>query len=400
MGDIEVELVANIAHATRQRRPWMVERLAEITALDGPSGSPDGLDAAASLLVSWLDELGAATSVRPTSAGPLIDASFAGHGYDDAVLVLCHYDTVWPIGTAAERPFQLDGKIARGPGVLDMRGGIVACLGAIAVLTELGPKRRPVRLLVTPDEETGSEASRAAIVAAAREATLVLVPEPALPDGSLKTARKGWLLLRLVAHGVAAHAGLEPERGASAVDELVTALGALYRLREGMTTVNVGLLGSANPANVVADRAEATVDVRFGDGVEERRVRDALASLRTCDPRTRLEWPELHSRPPLVRTAAGTAAAARVRELAAQLGLAEIGEGAAGGVSDANLAATAAVPVLDGIGPVGGGAHALEEWVDVDSLVDRSALIALLLADRPCTRSVTASSPATGGSGG
>lgn len=374
------ELAAAIAAAARRRRPRLVEMLAEITALDAPSGDPEALAAPAARLVSWLEELGAHPAVVTTPAGPLIDAELGGAG--DPVLLLCHYDTVWPAGTAAERPFAVRDGVARGPGVLDMRGGIVACLGALATLTELGVGGRPWRILLTPDEETGSEASRARILAAAGAATLVLVPEPALPDGSLKTARKGWLLVRLVAHGVAAHAGLEPERGASAVDELLAALEALEGLRDpaGETTVNVGLLRAANPANVVAEEAEATVDLRIADPAGEERAREVLTALRARDPRARLEVSELHFRPPLTRTEASAAAAARASGLAAALGFAAIGEGRAGGVSDANLAAGAGVPILDGVGPVGGGAHARDEWVDLDSLVERTALVALLLA--------------------
>jgi glutamate carboxypeptidase len=369
-----------VADAARARRDRLVEMLAEITALDAPSGDAEALAAPAAVVFGWLEALGARPSRRATAAGELIDAELDGEGRP--VLVLCHYDTVWPRGTAAERPFREEDGIARGPGVVDMRGGIVACLGAAAVLADLGVGRRPVRFLVTPDEETGSEASRAAIADAAAGAALVLVPEPALPDGSLKTSRKGWLLLRVRAHGIAAHAGLEPERGVSAVDELLGALTMLAQLAgdDPATTVNVGLLSAANPANVVADLAAATVDVRFADRSSEERVRGVIANLRPRDKRARIEVEEPHSRPPLVRTAAIAAAAARARDRAASLGL-QLGEGSAGGVSDANLAALAEVPVLDGIGPVGGGAHALDEWVDLDSLVDRTALIALLLAD-------------------
>jgi glutamate carboxypeptidase len=377
----EEPLAAAIGAAARGRRARLVEMLGEITGLDAPSGDPEALVAPASLLVSWLEELGARPALTSTAAGPLIDASL-GEAEDAPVLLLCHYDTVWPRGTAAERPFEVRERVARGPGVLDMRGGIVACFGALATLAELDLPGGAVRILLTPDEETGSEASRTTILSAARAARLVLVPEPALPDGSLKTSRKGWLLVRLVAHGVAAHAGLEPERGASAVDELLAALARVEELREpsGGTTVNVGLLGSPNPANVVAETAEATVDLRFVDEAGADRARAALAALRPRDRRASLDVRELHFRPPLTRTAAGGAAAAWVSDLSARLGLGPIGEGHAGGVSDANLAAAvAAVPILDGLGPVGGGAHAREEWVGVDSLVERSALIALML---------------------
>jgi glutamate carboxypeptidase len=354
--------------------------LAAITAFDAPSADPEARATPAEQLGSWLEEVGGIASVSDTTSGPLLDAEFEGET-GGTTLILCHYDTVWPRGTVAERPFSAPGEIARGPGVLDMRGGIVAAFGAISILAELRLPRRALRILLTPDEETGSEASRETILARAGQAELVLVPEPALPDGSLKTSRKGWLLARLTAHGVAAHAGLEPERGASAVDELLAALrilGALPGTNPG-TTVNVGLLSAPNPANVVAELATATVDIRFADAGAEARVRGTLDGLRPRDDETRLEVEELHFRPPLVRTPAVASCFHRARGLGASLGL-ELGEGHAGGVSDANLAALAGVPVLDGLGPRGGGAHAREEWVDIDSLAERAALIALLIA--------------------
>ena len=354
--------------------------LAELTAEDAPSGEPEALGPAAALLESMLGEVSDRVERLPTAAGPLLEAEL-GPAEGPELLLLCHYDTVWPAGTVAARPFAVEAGVARGPGVLDMRGGIVAVLGALALLGELDALDRPVRLLITPDEETGSEASRAAIAARARRAAVALVPEPALPGGGLKTSRKGWLLCRVLASGRAAHAGLEPERGVSAVDELVDCLVDLRELADPAagTTVNFGLLSAPNVANMVAERAEATVDFRVADAAEEARVRARLGSLAPRREGAGLTVEELHSRPPLERTPAIVAAAARARELGALQGL-DLGEGHAGGVSDANLAAAEGVAVLDGLGPEGGGAHAVDEHVSLDSLVERTALIALLVA--------------------
>ncbi len=378
--DSRAELAESLARGARERREQLVEMLARLTADDAPSGDPEALEPVAALLESWLGALPARTARHPTPAGPLLEAEL-GPAEGPEVLLLCHYDTVWPRGTVAARPFRIEDGVARGPGVVDMRGGIVAVLGALGLLGELDALERPVRLLITPDEETGSEASREAIAAAARGAAIVLVPEPALPGGSLKTSRKGWLLYRVTATGRAAHAGLEPERGVSAVEELLDCLLDLRGLADPAagTTVNYGLLSAPNVANMVADRAEATVDVRVPDGSEEARVRERIAALA---PRRQGAWlavEELHSRPPLERSPAVAAAAEGARELARLQGL-ELGEGHAGGVSDANLAAAEGVAVLDGLGPEGGGAHAVDEHVVLASLVERTALIALLVA--------------------
>ncbi len=380
-GGAETALAESLLRGARERRERLVAMLAELTADDAPSGDPEALEPAALLLESWLAALPARTARLATPAGPLLEAEL-GPTEGAEVLLLCHYDTVWPAGTVAARPFHVDDAgVAHGPGVLDMRGGIVAVLAALALLGELEALRRPVRLLVTPDEETGSEASRETIADRARRAAIVLVPEPALPGGGFKTSRKGWLLQRVTATGRAAHAGLEPERGVSAVDELVDCLVELRGLADPAagTTVNYGLLSAPNAANMVAERAEATVDIRVAEAAEEARVRAALGSLAPRREGAGLTVEELHSRPPLERSPAVAGAANRARALARLQGL-ELGEGHAGGVSDANLAAAEGVAVLDGLGPEGGGAHAVDEHVALDSLVERTALIALLIA--------------------
>ncbi|MQA76456.1 MAG: M20/M25/M40 family metallo-hydrolase, partial [Solirubrobacterales bacterium] len=207
-------LAPRLAAGAAARRMQLVEALGEITSLDAPSGDPAALAPVADLLESWLRGLDGRVIRHATMAGPQLEAELGPPAKDgEGVLVLCHYDTVWPAGTVAARPFAVEGGVARGPGVLDMRGGIVATLGALEVLAELGVPRRRVRLLLTSDEETGSRASRELIAARAREATIALVPEPAFPGGAMKTARKGWIGYRLRIRGRAAHAGGEPEAG-------------------------------------------------------------------------------------------------------------------------------------------------------------------------------------------
>ena len=382
--DRAAELAPRLAAAAVARRADLLESLRLISSVDAPSGNPVALAPVADLLESWLASLDGRVTQHASAAGPQIEAEFGPPPAvtEERVLALCHYDTVWPAGTLATRPFRVEGDVAHGPGVLDMHGGIVATLGALELLGELAPLRRPVRVLLTPDEETGSRASRDLVVARAREAAIVLVPEPALPGGALKTARKGWITYRLRLRGRAAHAGLEPEAGLSAIDELVDRLIELRLLADPAagTTINCGVVRGGSAANVIAGSAEAEIDVRFPDASEEARIRAAFAKLRAARPGAELEVEELHSRPPLERTPAIAAAAGRARALGGLLGF-EFGEGSAGGVSDGNLAAAEGVPVLDGLGPQGGGAHAIDEHVSLVSLVERTALIALLLTE-------------------
>jgi glutamate carboxypeptidase len=378
------ELAPVLAAGAAARRAEMIDALREISSLDAPSGDPAALAPVAELLESWLARVAARVSRQQSAAGPQVEAELGPPptAPRQEVLVLCHYDTVWPAGTVAARPFAVDGDLARGPGVFDMRAGIVAALGALELLGHNGALDRPVRVLLTPDEETGSLASRELIATRAREAAIALVPEPALAGGALKTARKGWIAYELRVSGRAAHAGLDPEAGVSAIDELVERLLEVRELADSATgtTINCGVINGGVAANMIAADAEAEIDVRFPDASEEARIRAAFAGLRARRSGAELAVEEVHSRPPLERTPEIAAAAERARALAALLGL-ELGEGSAGGVSDANLVAAAGVPVLDGIGPEGGGAHAEDEHVSLASLVDRTALIALLIAE-------------------
>jgi glutamate carboxypeptidase len=354
----------------------LVADLLALSAHDAPSGDPEASAGAVAWLEARLKEIGADLTRHETPTGVVVDGRFGPDG-DRPVLILCHYDTVWPAGTAAERPARLEGELVHGPGVFDMRGGIVAALAAVELAA---PLDRPARILLTPDEETGSTGSSEVITQVARDATLVLVTEPPLAGGALKTSRKGFASYTLTIGGRAAHAGLEPEAGASAVEELLDRLlelRPLARPRTG-TTINIGVIGGGSAANVVAASAWAQVDVRAETVAEQERVHSGLAGLRAERAHTSISLETVVMRPPMERTPAIGAAFARARELAAELGM-DLHEGAAGGASDGNLVAPLGVALLDGLGPDGGGAHALDERVRIDSLIDRTALISRLI---------------------
>lgn len=371
------ELARRLMDAAELARPELVERLLLLTAVDAPSGEPAALGPAADAFAHELAELGGEVQ-RHERDGITHLSTRLGPDGDKHVLVLCHYDTVWPAGTAAQRPGRLvDGRLS-GPGTFDMRGGIVAALTALRLVDTLPA---PVQVLLTGDEETGSASSEDLIVEMARSASLVLVTEPPLPGGALKTARKGWASYTIAVEGRAAHAGLDPDSGVSAIDELMDVLHDVNALRapELGTTVNIGSVRGGTRTNVVAADASAEFELRATTVAEQARTEEALNSLRARRDGARLALTRNHGRPPMERTLAVASAARRAQELAALLGL-QLDEGAAGGTSDANLIAPLGIPVLDGLGPDGGGAHALDEHVLVDSLVQRTALIALLLA--------------------
>ena len=287
------------------------------------------------------------------------------------VLLLCHFDTVWPTGTLRDFPFSLDDGVARGPGAFDMKAGIVQALHA---LRQAGDG--PVTVLFTGDEEIGSPSSRSLIEEEARSARAVLVMEPA-EEGRVKVARKGVGQWTVEVRGRAAHAGLEPEKGANAIVELahqVLAISALGDPAKG-TTVSVTTAQGGTAANVIPERAACEVDVRMWDADEADRVRKALESFEPSLEDTSVTVTGEVNRGPLERKAA-EGLYARVVALGFDVGAAEVG-----GASDGNFTAALGVPTLDGLGPVGGGAHARDEHVIVEEMPRRAHLVARLVGD-------------------
>ena len=294
------------------------------------------------------------------------------------VLVLGHHDTVWPLGSLTTHPFGVTDGVLRGPGCVDMKAGVVLALHALA---ELGVPDG-VTLLVTADEELGSPTSRPLVEGEAEGCAAALVLESAGPGGALKTARKGISRYQVRAHGRAAHAGLDPERGVNATVELahqVLAIAALGDPERG-TTVTPTLLTSGTAANTVPAAGEVAVDVRARDAAEQGRVDAAMRALRPVLPGARLEVLGGPNRPPMAESASAVLFA-RAVAVAARLGLPAPTGAAVGGGSDGNFTADIGTPTLDGLGAIGGGAHADDEHVLVDALPARAALIAALIAD-------------------
>jgi glutamate carboxypeptidase len=297
------------------------------------------------------------------------------------ILVLGHFDTVWPAGTLARMPFRVDGRFAYGPGILDMKGGLVLGIHALGALQRSRLLEGPVVFLFTSDEELGSPSSRAHIEEEAARARAVLVLEPAA-GGALKTARKGVGIFRVEIEGLAAHAGSNPELGVSAIDELARVILDLHGLTDAATgtTVNVGVVSGGTRANVTAAAATAQVDLRVRTMAEAQRMEETILGLRPHHPGARIAVTGGLNRPPMERTAGVAALYQMAKGIAAGLGF-ELGEASVGGGSDANFVTPLGVAVVDGLGAVGDGAHATTEHVEIDSLPLRAALIAGLIRE-------------------
>lgn len=365
-----------------------LETIEALVRLESPSTDKAAVDRCGSELAGRLRSLGADVELlRQAERGDHIRARIAGSGRP--VLLLGHFDTVWPVGSLERMPLRRDGDRLHGPGAFDMKGGIAIALRAIEALRAAGTMHPPITMIWTTDEEIGSATSRETIESEARLSAAVFVLEPALPGGALKTARKGCGQFELIVHGVAAHAGLDPGKGASAIHELAAQIVAIERFQDlprGIS-VNVGVVSGGSRPNVVAEEAHATVDVRAPTREAADEVESAFRRLQPARPGTRLTVKGGFERPPMERSAAGIALFTRAAAVAAALGR-QIGEGPAGGGSDGNFTAALGVPTLDGLGAIGDGAHAAHEHIDITALPWRTALLAGLLA------SFSSSSPA------
>lgn len=366
----------------RSRQGELVHLLKQIVALESPTDDKKAVDACVSFTVKELKKVGCKVTTYPQKdTGDLIVAEFAPGQVkeaDDEILVLTHLDTVWPVGKIAKMPFYVQGNRLYGPGVLDMKAGLIMLLASLRALDGLNVKpQKKITVFVNSAEETGSAASTDLIRKLARRASLVLCLEPALPGGALKLERKGRLVVRMDVHGRSAHGGT-PEKGVSAVEELVAQIARFRRLRTGETTVNVGLMGGGEKTNVVAESAWAVLDIRFWKAADRDRVlkilRESAPALRGARIRITVE----STTPPMEKTKASGKVFAQAQEIAAGMGL-TLKAGKTGGGSDASIAAGMGIPTLDGLGPDGDGLHAENEHLLVPSLIERTALLTELL---------------------
>jgi glutamate carboxypeptidase len=365
--------------AVAKRRAEMLEMIAQLVQVESPTEDRAAVNRCVGLLEEWIRAAGGKSKrSRQKTAGDLLIGRF-GPARGTPVMLLGHLDTVWPLGTLKKMPFRVRGGRAWGPGVLDMKAGVVMALTALRLLSE--ELARPVILMLNSDEETGSGCSRAVIESLASKCGSVFVLEPAQGlAGAYKTARKGVANYHLQVHGIAAHSGVDFSQGHSAVLELgrqIERASAFTDLARGIT-VNAGVIGGGTRSNVVAAEAWAEFDVRIARAVDGPRVDRRFRSLRAVDRRCGLEVTGGLNRPPMERTAGTVSLFRRAATIAAGLGF-QLQEAATGGGSDGNFTSALGIPTLDGMGAVGEGAHADRESILLETLVPRTALLTAMI---------------------
>ncbi len=379
------------------KRQVMIDLLKHTSEAESPSDVPDSQHTIREIIIEQLQKLGYRTRRIPgqASGGMLYAAPANRQRGAPAQLMLGHYDTVWPLGTLRDMPFVAEGDVVHGPGVFDMKGGIVQALLALEALQHFGsnPEVTPF-IFLNSDEEIGSRESRRYIERLAPLMDRVLVLGPALgPSGLLKTARKGIGRFTVTVQGEAAHAGLDPGAGASAILELSHVIQALFSLNDldrGIT-VNVGTIDGGLRPNVVAPKSEAVVDVRVATQEDAAEIESAIVALESATPGTTLHIEGGFGRPAMERTPANRRLWRLACRLGADLGL-ELAEGMAGGASDGNTTSLYTA-TLDGLGAVGDGAHAHHEHLFLGKTLERAALLTLLLLAEPLRAGQAGSEP-------
>jgi len=358
--------------------------LKELAGVESPSDDKAAVDRFADLLEAKLIQInGRVTRRHQPIHGDQLVAEWGEAGRKDGILLMCHMDTVHPIGSLTRMPLvERDGSLY-GPGVEDMKAGIAILLTALERLTEKDAwPVRPITALFTSDEEIGSERSRGLIEQLARQAALVLCLEPSMPDGSLKTWRKGVGDFELITRGRASHAGSDHKVGRNAIEEMAHQILAIQNMTDYMkgTTLNVGVVQGGTRPNVVPAEAHAQVDLRVMNPGEAERVIQRLLTLKPVMDGVTVEVTGSLNRPPMPRDALMAQTFQKAQGIGARLGLA-LTEDGTGGASDANFIAPLGVPVLDGLGGRGSGAHSEREHVVISSLPERAGLLAALLTE-------------------
>lgn len=363
----------------RRNQPALITLIRQFVECESPTDSPAGVKWFMDLLTESMS--GVAVCRLARNHALVCRFKLPGERKDGQLLALGHADTVWPLGTLESMPFRRAQGRLWGPGILDMKAGLAFFIFAMRALVELDiPVAHEVVLLVNPDEETGSLASRPGTEALARRSHAVLVLEPGTGlEGKAKTARKGIGSWTLKVRGIASHAGVDFANGASAILELARQLQTISGftdIKRGIT-VNPGVISGGTRSNVVAAEALAVIDIRVPRLIDEETLERKFQSLKPFDKRCSLELSGGLNRPPMERTKAIAALFNRARDFAADLGV-ELEESSTGGGSDGNFTAALGIPTLDGIGAVGEGAHAANESILIDRIPDRVALLAKL----------------------
>jgi len=366
-----------------ERRDQMVDTIRRLVELESPSDNKHAVDRCSAFVAEEFAALGGRAEFhRAAEYGNHLQVDFAGETQQKPVLLLGHYDTVYPLGTLANMPCRAGNGRLWGPGVLDMKSGIALMLFAVRALQSWhGKLPRPVTVFLVSDEEVGSESSRHTTEALAKQSAAVLVLEPSYgPKGAVKTARKGVGEYSMKVSGVAAHSGLDFEKGQSAILELskqVIAISKMVDVKRGLT-LNVGLINGGTRVNVIAAEATATIDVRVARMKDAAEIDKRLRALKPFNRKCKLEVSGEVNRPPMERTPGVAGLFNKATLIARQHGW-RLTEAAVGGGSDGNFTSVLGIPTLDGLGGVGDGAHAQHEFITISELPRRAALLAGLI---------------------
>jgi glutamate carboxypeptidase len=371
-------------HYFKSRQGEIVNLLKELVSLESPSFDKKAVDKCADFVIKEFKKIGAEVTRFPQKKiGDLHTIhypSLKSEVKKEQILLLTHIDTVWPVGKIQNMPFYLSGQKIFGPGVLDMKAGLVMALYALKTLHELNiePEKNIV-VFINSAEEVGDDAAHEIIRKLARKSEYVLCLEPSLPGGSLKVQRKGRLVVRLDVSGKAAHAGT-PDKGINAIEELMNQLRVLKKLQKTKgTTLNIGLINGGEKANIVPEKATATLDMRFWTNIHKQKIVDSFKQLEPILPGAKIRFSIESSTPPMERTDASSVLLSRIREIAQATLKMSLETGKTGGGSDASIASSLGVPTVDGLGPDGEGIHADNEHLLLPSLVRRTALLTELL---------------------
>jgi glutamate carboxypeptidase len=373
--------VSKILRYLTEHHTDMLDDLEEFVTRESPSYDKARMDSFAEFLAGYAKGLGAEVEIVPVEErGNHLRITWGDEAADKPILILGHFDTVWPAGTLETMPFRIeDGGVARGPGVFDMKGGLVQGFWAMKALRELTDFDRPVVFFCNSDEEAHSYFSRDLIEKEAKNARAALVLESS-NGGKMTTSRKGVGVFEVEVTGRESHAGSNPFKGISAIDEMARLVLELHSHTnpETGTTVNVGTIEGGTVVNVIAGKAKAKVNLRVMDEAEAERMSEAIRSIAPHHDEAKVEVRGGIVRPPMIRGEGVASLFGRARSIAADLGF-DLGETMSGGGSDGSFAAHAGTPTLDGMGAVGQGAHATHEQIKIDTMPGRAALVARMI---------------------
>lgn len=366
----------------KSRQGEIINLLKNLVSRESPSQDKKAVDACSSFVISEFRKVGARISRFPQKrTGDLYLVEYPGSAKaatEGQILILTHVDTVWPVGKIVKMPFYITGNKVFGPGVLDMKAGLVMAVFALRTVHQLSLRpARKIAIFINGAEEIGHEASNEMILKLAKRSTFVLCLEPALPGGALKTQRKGRLVLRLDVKGKAAHAGT-PEKGINAIEELMAQLRRVKRLATRGVTMSVGQIGGGEKANIVAEWAWAVLDMRFWNSSQQGKIISISKQLKPTTPGAKIKFSVESLTPPMEKTKPSAQLLLKVKKIASILDM-TLEEGRTGGGSDASIASSIGVPTLDGLGPDGDGIHAENEHLLLPSLIQRTALLTEIL---------------------